>query len=156
MRKNWRQEKTAEGEKVVSNRTILVGRDKWTKYAFSPSVLCKGLGDEKIVKKVTKSIDETGNTRMVLKGDGESALVQVQDAVKERRAHETVVRNPPAYDPQANGATERAVQEVKGQIRMLKLGLESRIKRTIKLDAKIVDWMVTHAGGIINRIPHRH
>ena len=144
------QEKAPDGTTTTNSRTILVGRDKWTKHTFSYTVKCKGLGDDKVVKKVLKSIDETGNTRMILKGDGEPALVQVQEAVKEKRSHETVLQNPPAYDPQSNGMAERAVQEVKGQIRMLKLGLESRIKRTVKLDEKIMEWLVTHASGVIN------
>ena len=38
-----------------------------------------------------------------------------------------ILENPPAHDPQANGEAERAVQEIKAQIRCLKLGFESWI-----------------------------
>ena len=64
-----------------------------------------------------KAMDETGQTRMILKGDGEPSLAQAQEAVKATRGQETLLQNPPAYDPQANGSAERAVQEVKAQLR---------------------------------------
>ena len=130
---------------------ILVGRDKWTQLTFCFYVECKGTGDKHIVNRVARSVGESGNVKAILKGDGEPALIQVQEAVKEARTQETVVKNPPAYDPQSNGAAERAVQEVKGQIRSLKLGLEARIGRRIKSEEPIIGWMVTHAAGVINR-----
>ena len=40
---------------------------------------CKGLGDDRIVDKMMRSISDTGNSKIVLKNDGEPALVQVQD-----------------------------------------------------------------------------
>ena len=81
------------------------------------------------LRSVIESIKETGNTGMVLKTDGEPAIVQVQEAVLGKRQHPRVPENHPAYDPQANGEAERAVQEVKAQLRAVKLGLEARIKK---------------------------
>ena len=57
---------------------MLIGRDRWTKNTFSHLVTCKSCGDKRIIGKTTKSIDATGNTRMILKGDGEPALAAVQ------------------------------------------------------------------------------
>ena len=54
-------------------------------------VRCKGLGDGRIVDKIVKSIDEIGHTKVALKIDGEPALVQVQEGVKQIRTHATVV-----------------------------------------------------------------
>ena len=62
----------------------------------------------------------------------------------------TVPRNPPAYDPQSNGLAERAVGQVKGQIRALKLGLEARLKVCIDLREPIVDWITRHAASLLN------
>ena len=129
----------------------LSGGDKWTKHTFAHKVECKGPGDPHIVSKIVKSIDESGNVRVMLKGDGEPALVQVQDMVKQARPQETIVKNPPAYDPQSNGAAERAVQEVKDQIRLIKIGLEARLARAVAPEWAIMDWVINHASGIINR-----
>ena len=103
------------GEKAdrSDERKLLCGRERWTKWTFCHLVKCKGLGDDRIVGKVARTMGETGFTKMELKGDGEPALVQVQEAIKVRRQQETIVKNPPAHDPQANGGAERAVQEAK-------------------------------------------
>ena len=141
------------GEKLDKSdmRKLLIGRERWTKHTFGHLVGCKGLGDERIVNKVVKSMGETGFTKMTLKGDGEPALVQVQEAVKDNRQHETILENPPAHDPQCNGEAERAVQEVKAQIRCVKLGVEARIQE--KLDARwpVMEWIIPHASDLINR-----
>ena len=68
-------------------RRLLIGRDKWTKQVMAHLVRCKGLGDETIVKRVTQSVDELGYRKVVIKTDGEPALIAVQ---------ETLVENPPA------------------------------------------------------------
>ena len=139
----------ADGEKT--SYKLLIGRDRRTKYTFAHLVNKKGTADEKIVGKVLSSIMETGNTSMELKTDGEPALVQVQEAVIGKRQHPTVPVNPPAYDPQSNGAAERAVQEVKAQIRSIKLGIEARVKKEVNNELPILEWMIPHAAGAINR-----
>ena len=84
-----------EGEE--GGRTLIIGVGKWTKNHFAHCVECKGCSDPNVVKKVIKSIDEPGNIKAILKGDGEPALVQVQDAIKQTKSHEAVVQNPPVY-----------------------------------------------------------
>ena len=46
---------------------------------------------------------------------------------------------------------ERAVQAIEGQVRTLKLALESRIGVTISSDHDIVPWIVEHAAVIVNK-----
>ena len=132
-------------------RKLLVGKDHDTGHHFSHLVKCKGLGDERIVDKVIGSIKETGNTKIRLKTDGEPALVQVQERIAEKRGQATIPENPPAYDPQSNGEAERAVQEVKAQLRATKLGLEARLGATIRAEFPILEWMIltlpTHPTG---------
>ena len=70
-------------------RKLLVGRDRQSKFTFCHLVKCKGTGDERIVKKVLQSIRETGNTKMVLKTDGELATVQLQEQIITEREHKT-------------------------------------------------------------------
>jgi hypothetical protein len=92
-----------------------------------------------------------GRTDIILKGDGEPALVQVQEAVVNKRSGNTVPRNPPAYDPQSNGAVERGVQEIMNQIRAMKIGLEQRLGAKIKTNWEIMEWIVELSAVLINR-----
>ena len=94
-------------------RTGLIIKDKWSRSHFCHVVIQKGKGDEQIVKKAIADIEKLGYNRIILKTDGELALVQVQTEIINRRKQETVPENPPAYDPQSNGVVERGVEEVK-------------------------------------------
>ena len=55
---------------------------------------------------------------------GEPALVQVLENVKLAREAPSIIQHSPAYDPQANRAAEKAVQDYMGQVRAMKIGLE--------------------------------
>ena len=69
----------------------------------------------------------------------------------EKRSFGTVPKNPPAYDPQANGAVERGAQEVMNQIRAMKIGLEQRINSKLTTSWKIMEGMVEYAPLLISR-----
>ncbi len=140
-----------DGKDKKTELKLLVGRDRWTKHTFCHLCKCKGLGDPLIVQKTLRSIKNTGNADMILKTDGEPALVQVQEKIMEERKHKTVPENPPAHDPQANGEAERAVQEVKAELRALKLGLEQRLQQEIPAGAVILEWMIPHGADCVNR-----
>ena len=101
-------------------RKLLVGRDRHSRFTFCHVVRCKGIGDDRILKKVLQSIRETGNTKMLPQTDGEPATVQLREQIIAPREHKTMSQNPPAHDPQANGESERPVQEVKAQLRAIK------------------------------------
>ena len=97
-------------------------------------VKCQRLGNETIVKRVAKSVDELGCRKVVIKTDGESALVAVQEAVAANRVYETLVENPLACDHQANGSAERAVTEVKAQLHAITISLEAMIRTQVKCE----------------------
>ena len=135
----------------VGEMKLLVGREDKSKHVFCHLCKCKGLGDDRIVDKIMRSISDTENTKIVLKTDGEPALVQVQDRIISVRTQPTIPENPPAYDPQANGGAERGVQEVKAQLRATKLGLEARIGVEIMDTMAILEWMIPQVADTINR-----
>ena len=89
--------------------------------------------------------------KFFLKTDGEPALVAVQKAIAKARAHETLCQNPPGYDPQANGVAERAVSEIKAQLRAIKVGLEQRLQSPVDAPRAILEWMTPLASDLINR-----
>ncbi len=81
--------------------------------------------------RICDDIDMFGHTEIVLKSDGKPAMVQVQAAVKGKRNQSALRQNPLAHNAQANGAADRAVQEVMSQIRVCKIGLQGRINKDI-------------------------
>ena len=131
--------------------TSLVVRDKRTTWTAMHVCTVKGIEDKLIVNKVFEDIECLGYAEVILKTDGEPALVQVANEVKKRRAHSTVLQHPPAYDPAANGVAERGVQEAMGQMRACKIGLEQRTRIKIESDWAILEWMTEHAGDTIDR-----
>ena len=86
-----------------------------------------------------------------MKSDGEPAIVQLQEQINTEREHKTIPQNPPAHDPQASGEAEQAVQDVKAQLRAVKLGLEARIGEEIHVNCPVLEWMIPHAAQTINR-----
>ena len=60
--------------------------------------------------------------KIIFKTDGEAACKSLQNKVQRLRAKETLLENSPKGDSKANGAAEKAVQEVMEQVRAIKLG----------------------------------
>ena len=71
----------------------------------------KGDGDKESARGLRRFITNTDYKRLELKTDGEPALVEVARKTKEISEAEIVPKNPPTYDPKANGLAERAVRE---------------------------------------------
>ena len=129
----------------------IVMRDQETGMVSSHLVESKGVKDTWVIEKLVEDIADWGHADIVLKTDGEPAIVALQGAIREKRTNTTVPVNPPAYNPQSNGVAERAVQEVSAQFRCLKLALESRLKVPIKTHWYVLNAMLEHACYLINR-----
>ena len=70
------------------------------------------------MKRLVRDIKGWGRCDIFLKTDGEAAMIAVQSALQNLRERRSVPKNPPAYNPESNGACEEAVQDVAGQIRV--------------------------------------
>ena len=113
-----------------AGKKLLIGREDWSGHTFCHLVECKGLGDHHIVDKGLRSLQTTGRTRINLK------------RIICQREQDTIAVNPLAYDPRSIGLADKAVQDVKAQLRVLKLGLEARIEHSIPMEGPILDWIV--------------
>ena len=82
---------------------------------------------------------------------GEPALVQVLENVKLARDAPSIIQHSPAYDPQVNGAAEKAVQDYMGQERAMNIGLEARLKCKVESDWNIMEWITEFAGELLSR-----
>ena len=126
--------------------TMIVLKDRESRAMFTHICLCKGPNDVWIVDQLVSDINGMGHTEVVVKTDGEPALVKLMEAVQEKRKHPSIPMHPPAYDPQSNGAIEKGVGDSMGQIRAIKIGLERRIKARIGAEWPIMQWIVEYAG----------
>ena len=70
--------------------------------------------------------------------------------VKFDRKAPSTIQHSPGYDPQANGAAEKAVQDYLGQVRAMKIGLEARLKCKVESDRKIMEWITELAGKLLS------
>ena len=130
---------------------VIIGKDESTGNVLGHSVICKGLADEWVIKRIVKDMEELGLGHAIVKTDGEPAIVAVQNRIQALRPGRTVPRNPPAYNPQSNGPCEKAVQDVSAQLRVLILALEARLDTTIADDLPIVQWALEHAVFLLNK-----
>ncbi len=67
-----------------------------------------------------------------------------------------MLQNPPAYNPEPNGACEKAVQDVAAQTRALKIGLESRLREPISDESPVIEWIIPHAAYLLTRFQVAH
>ena len=69
---------------------------------------CKGRGDETIVNKIVREVYALGYRKLIIKTDGEPALVEVQEAIARARVHDTFVKiHLPMISRQAVGLKEQ-------------------------------------------------
>ena len=105
-------EDAGEDDKI----TAIIAKDEISGSTAAHVCTQKGAQDRWVVDRICDDTEMFGHTDIILRGDGEPAMIQLQNAIKAKRTHSTICQNPRAHNPQANGSAERAVQEVMGQI----------------------------------------
>ena len=126
-------------------------KDDHTKMIFGHVCERKGESDTRVIEKIKEDIARLGYQDVILKGDGEPALVQVLEHVKFAREAPSIIQHSPACDPQANGAAENAVQDYMRQVRTIKIGLKARLKCKVESDWKIMEWTTELGGELLSR-----
>ena len=70
---------------------------------------------------------QLGHQELILRSDGEPAIVALKEATKNERNERIVIESSPVKESRSNGAIEAAVQQVQGQFRTMKDALETNI-----------------------------
>ena len=90
--------------------------------------------------------------RIIVKNDGEAALVALQHGIVKKRAEfESAVENSRVGDSNSNGKIERAVRNIKNSIRTLRCSIEMATGNKVKITDPVVPWVVRQAGYIQTR-----
>ena len=124
--------------------TSLVMKDRTTGMIWGNRVERKGATDKWIVDRQIKNLELLGRSNIALKTDGEPAIVALQSKLIAMREGQTVPRNPPAYNPEANGPIEKGVQDLDGQTRCTKLALQARIGAKVKASSAVMELSLIH------------
>ena len=105
------------------------------------------------VDAIVESVLWLGYSRVIRKSDNEPAIMKLLQeglgALKVGGVDQASEEHPPPYDPQANGAVEAAVKQVKVRFKTLKLCLERRIGKRIPPKHPITAWLVAHCAALI-------
>ena len=130
---------------------ILVMKDERSKMVTARVVKAKGK-DPWAIGRLKYDIELLGYKKIVLRSDGEPAIVALKEAVRRETEVEIVMETTPVDDHQANGVVESAVRQVQGQFRAMKDALDSRYKTRVGGDHPAIPWLVTHAASVITRM----
>ena len=114
------QKETAECLKIA------VMKEKRTKARFAHVARQKGGEDEHVSGRLAEDIDNMGFKKVILRTDQENSIKTLAERVKVKRGSETqtIPEPSPKGDSQSNGLGEKGIQEVAGQMRVMKLALE--------------------------------
>ena len=110
------------------------------------------------VEAIGKEIDNSGFNRVIMKSDQEPVIRALLQAVKNERGDEVniekraelIPEKSPVGESRANGEVERYVQTVQGQVRTLKMALETRYQKKINESHNVLPWLIMYAAMLIN------
>jgi hypothetical protein len=141
-------------------RTILVVKVGGCKAVLAKCVQGKGRADPRAVGWLVDQLRRLGISRCILQADGEPAQRTFVKDVIEETARTTALgiasAHTPAHDHQCNGGVEKAVRDVKDQVRVMRCALARRLGTTVPLSSPVMDWLVTWAAELITgaRVGH--
>ena len=137
------------------SNTVLVAKDAKRKTLMATMCPNKSTVDAMhstgVCKRLAAFLDFLGYPRIALRSDQEKSTLAMQERVKAMRRMETVLTNSKKKVSQTNGVIERAVQEIEGIVRTIKMHLEHLIERRIPANHAILAWMTEYAAEMYNR-----
>ena len=135
----------------VTTRCIVVAKDYSSKSVMASVVPVKGSSHEIPAKRINTFIRELDLEAqdLALRSDQEPALQDLLAEVGRRRVPAKTFYEVSLVESSAsNGVAERGVQNVEGQIRVLKDAFETRVGTSIPSNHNILAWLVEFAGTV--------
>ena len=144
------EDESAESEQCGP---MLVMKDHKEGNIFAMVVPAKGVPRPWVPKRATQWIEQLGHAKIILKSDGERAIVKLAKEIRKCRGEDsaTLLEHPEPGESKSNGSTEGAVGIMEGMVRTVKDGLERRIGATLKPTDLIIPWLVEHASHLYSR-----
>ena len=150
-----------KGGKVLAEEDgrnkAIIGIDRENKWISAIVVKKKGI-DAYAIEAIGKEIENSGFNRVIMKSDQEPAIKALLLAVKNERGEEVNIKKraelipekSPVGESRANGEVERYVQTVQGQVRTLKMSLETRYQMKVEESHNVLPWLIMYAAMLIN------
>ena len=141
----------AEGDE--STAPILVVKDTSTRRIFTIPVPSKGIVSEFPARQLHNSICLLGHRKVVLKTDGEPAIIAVSNSVKERCSQVDIIpENSVTGDSASNGEAENANKLVQNQVRTMYDALKARFSPLeVPSDHPTLKWLIMFSGSLLTR-----
>ncbi len=148
-----------QGMPTVS-RPIIVAKDNKTKMVMAKVAPRTG-AQESVLEVVRKFVEQVGHDKVIMKSNGEPAILALKEAVRREASAEIVMEEAPVGDHLANRVAENAAKNAQGQFRVLKTALEIRINKRVEGDHRgdndldgrcgagdqFGEWRVNHRNG---------
>ena len=129
---------------------ILTGVDYQTGWPLAAVLPSKAITPYAI-ELVLEFLDKLAHEKVVLHSDGEVAMKNLLEAVAKKSTKPTLLRYTPRHSPESIGRLAVVQQHLQGQIRTLKLDVESRYGIPIGSSSAIFPWIVRHCAWVIAR-----
>ena len=107
--------------------------------------------DKYAIERIIKDLYMLGHKQLVLKSDGEHAIVALKKAVTYQSVLDILLEESPVGEHQSNGFVDSAVKQVQCQVRTMIDALETRVSSRLGGGHPCMPWIVSHASATINR-----
>ena len=88
---------------------------------------------------------------LILKSDGEPAIVAVREALARCHGGRITPEQPPTGEHQANGAAEEAGRTIRDHARVLKIDLQLKLGKNIEVSEPIMPWLIRWSAMAVSR-----
>ena len=150
----------SSGDEAASDNPILVMLDESTGEKWARAVGQKGLGVDGnmdwLIKDLSEELKSWGHAggeggHIILKTDGEPAIIAVREALARYHGGKVVQEGPPRGESQSNGAVEEAGKTVREYARVLKEHVEDKAKIKLSTADVLVNWLIRWSAMICSR-----